>query len=239
MVRTDRGQLHDGIQDPEPDVTRVGGCQCWSVAHQVDIPPPAALRLPRDHRSCRSQWHLLTYCQAPEPDDSLPIADCCDDLPTPDQSIGFAAVETEPVVDRRHSEFGVWIVALLLAIIACFAILWPVLSTPFYADDIFNSQHSAHIAASDQSVWSYSASGVRQWMDNEGRFFPVSSIEGVFLFDTVHDRGLYKVIQVATTFIAAALLAVFIAVLTRDRRLGLLALFLTIPGFQQIGRAHV
>ena len=165
-------------------------------------------------------------------DGPLPIAGRCDDLPTPDQSIGFAAVETEPVIDRRHSEFAVWIVALLLAIIAGFAILWPVLSTPFYADDIFNSQHSAHIAASDQSVWSYSASGVRQWMDNEGRFFPVSSIEGVFLFDTVHDRGLYKVIQVATTFIAAALLAVFIAVLTRDRRLGLLALFLTIPGFQ-------
>ena len=141
-------------------------------------------------------------------------------------------VESQSVEDRVGSELIIWSVALLLAAVAGLAILWPVLSTPFYADDIFNSQHSASINAADQSAWSYSASGVRQWMDNEGRFFPVSSLEGVFLFDTVHDRGLYKVLQVATTLAAAALLAVFIAVLARDRRLGLLIFFLAVPSFQ-------
>jgi len=65
-------------------------------------------------------------------------------------------------------------------------LLWAVLGTPYVADDIPNSQRSAGLAAARESLIDFTFRLTRQWMKNEGRFFPVSVFENSLLFYTVH-----------------------------------------------------
>ncbi len=136
---------------------------------------------------------------------------------------------------RRLAEFArarTELIALIFVLLAVVMVLGPVLGTPFYADDISNSQRSATLAANDQSAWDHAIQNTRQWMTGQGRFFPVSAIENIFLFDTVHARSLYKTLQLGVAASAVGLVGVFTAVLTRNRRLGLLAALLVLPGLQ-------
>ena len=136
---------------------------------------------------------------------------------------------------RRLAEFA-WArtgpISLVLILLTVVMVLGPVLGTPFYGDDVHNSQRSAVLAAGDQSVWDYASTNTRQWMTNEGRFFPVSAIENTLVFDNVHARWLYKILQLGTAATAVGLVGVFTAVLTRNRKLGLLTTLLVLPGLQ-------
>jgi len=123
-------------------------------------------------------------------------------------------------------------IALVLVLLSVAMVLGPVLGTPFYGDDVFNSQRSATLAANGQSMWDYAVQNTRQWMTSQGRFFPVSALENAVLFDNVHARSLYKILQLGMAAAAVGLVGVFTAVLTRNRRLGLLAALLVLPGLQ-------
>ncbi len=131
----------------------------------------------------------------------------------------FARAETGPI-------------ALVLVLLAIAMVLGPVLGTPFYGDDIFNSQRSAALAADGQSAWSYAIDNTRRWMTGQGRFFPVSAVENTLVFDNVHARWLYKALQLGVATTAIGLVGILTAVLTRNRKLGLLTALLVLPGVQ-------
>jgi hypothetical protein len=103
-------------------------------------------------------------------------------------------------------------------------LLWPVLGTPYVADDIPNSQRSAGLVATRESLIDFTFRLTRQWINNEGRFFPVSVFENAFLFHTVHSRFLYKSLQLTFVMLLACSLAALVQLLTRNWRLALLAI---------------
>jgi hypothetical protein len=122
------------------------------------------------------------------------------------------------------------IVALML--VTGWTVLSPVLGTGYYADDLHNSQRSATLETLDESIWSYSVANTRQWMTNEGRFFPVSALENSLIFGTVHDRAVYKALQAAAGAAMAMLLGTLAAILARNRLLGLIVGLLALSGMQ-------
>ncbi len=122
--------------------------------------------------------------------------------------------------------------AVALFIVAALVLLSPVLETPFYGDDIHNIQRSAVLEAENQSSWSFIASQNHQWMTNEGRFFPVTFLQTTLLFDNVHARWVYKTLQMVAATGALAILGVFAAVLSRNRRIGLLVSIVALTGLQ-------
>jgi hypothetical protein len=71
----------------------------------------------------------------------------------------------------------------------------PILRSALQGDDIPNSMRSASLSFTSETRWAFIGRSIREWLTNQGRFFPVSAIENVFLFSTVHSVALYKVIQ--------------------------------------------
>ena len=136
----------------------------------------------------------------------------------------------ETAVKFRHCSPELTAVALI--IVAAVVLLSPVLETPFYGDDLHNIQRSAELAAEDQTSWAFIASQNQQWMTNEGRFFPVTFTEITLLFDNVHARWIYKTLQMVAATGAVAVLGTFVAVLSRNRRLGLLVSIVALSGLQ-------
>jgi len=108
-----------------------------------------------------------------------------------------------------------------ISLATLFFAIWPILSTPFFGDDIPNSQRSAYLEFSDESAWGYVVSGTHQWMVNEGRFFPVAVIENVILFDNVHSRWIYKVLQLSLTASVALLIGYFVYLLSKSISVGI------------------
>ena len=129
--------------------------------------------------------------------------------------------------DRRST-----VTAIVLLLVVGWLVLSPILQTGYFADDLHNSQRSAVLEATGESRMSYAMANTREWMINQGRFFPVSAIENTIIFDTIHERHLYKVLQVASGGVLVALLGTFAAVLTRRRRFGLLVGLLALSGLQ-------
>lgn len=117
-------------------------------------------------------------------------------------------------------------------LIAASVVMWPVFSSAFTADDVPNSQRTAFLAASGQSAWDYAMESTRIWVRDQGRFFPVSAIENVYMFDLIHDRALYKVLQVAIVLVVVALCGVFVAMLTRQPWSGVATAVLILPTLQ-------
>ncbi len=113
--------------------------------------------------------------------------------------------------------------ACLAAVIGMLVwLLWPVLGTPYVADDIPNSQRSAGLAAARESLIDFTFRLTRQWMKNEGRFFPMSVFENSLLFHTVHSRLIYKSLQLMFVLFLALSLAALVQLLTRNWRAALL-----------------
>jgi hypothetical protein len=105
-------------------------------------------------------------------------------------------------------------VLLSIALTAQLAVLSPVLNTPFWGDDSANAYTSGMIRLARQSFWTtywnYNVSQVNQL----GRPMPLGLMQTYGLFDVLHDRVVYKLLLVAVTLLASAMLALVI------RRLG-------------------
>ncbi len=121
---------------------------------------------------------------------------------------------------------------LVLTLVAGFVLLTPVLSTPFFGDDIYNSQRAAVLDSSGGTFWTSSLDGTRQWMATEGRFFPVAAIENNALFASVPSRSSYKILQLVAITGVIVLLGTLGGLLTRNKKIGLLIALLALPSLQ-------
>jgi hypothetical protein len=86
---------------------------------------------------------------------------------------------------------------------------WPIIDSALQGDDVPNSMRSAVLRSVSQSRWTAITQSVGQWLKNEGRFFPVSAIENVYLFSTIHSVTLYKFCQWLSVIVLIALFSWF------------------------------
>jgi len=112
---------------------------------------------------------------------------------------------------------GTWVLSALLWL------LWPILDSAFVADDIPNSQRSAGLQAAQETLIDFTFRLTRQWMKNEGRFFPVSVFENALIFHAIHSRFLYKLLELLAAAVLALCLAVFVQLITKNWKAALLA----------------
>ena len=66
-----------------------------------------------------------------------------------------------------------------ITLIACLLLinalaLFPLLTTGFLFDDIFNSQIRGHMIQTDRSLWGVTAYYINQWLKSSGRLFPLA-----------------------------------------------------------------
>lgn len=95
--------------------------------------------------------------------------------------------------------------------------LWPLTSSALQGDDIPNSMRSAVLKITGQSKWESISSGVAQWLRNEGRFFPVSAIENVYLFSAIHSVALYKFVQWLTLIFLILIVGWFVGAIANSK----------------------
>lgn len=102
-------------------------------------------------------------------------------------------------------------------------LLWPILGSPYVADDIPNSQRSAHLDFYSENWLQFVFRITRQWMKNEGRIFPVAVFENVLLFHSVHSRFLYKALQLVFVVVLIMMLAYLVHLLTHCGKTAMLS----------------
>ena len=124
--------------------------------------------------------------------------------------------------------------SLLVSVPAVFATvyLYPIANSGFSGDDIPNSMRSAALEANDWTRWEFINLSIIQWKNSEGRFFPVSTIENVFMFDLIHSVAIFNLLQLFITIALLVLAATFIAKVVGSARLFPLALFLLLSCIQ-------
>jgi hypothetical protein len=135
-------------------------------------------------------------------------------------------------VANSHFKLTVRLLLVTLPIIFTVSFLYPIVLSGLSGDDIPNSMRSAVLRINDWSRWEYIKLAVSQWKTNEGRFFPVSAIENVFMFDLIHSVTLYKVVQLSIT-VAMLVIAAFVATkITDSPRSFVLMLFVLLSCLQ-------
>ncbi len=110
--------------------------------------------------------------------------------------------------------------------------LYPIANSGLSGDDIPNSMRSAALQANDWTRWEFINLSIIQWKNNEGRFFPISTIENVFMFDLIHSVAIFKFLQLFVTVLLLVLAAAFITKVVGSKRLFPLVLFLLLSCIQ-------
>ncbi len=110
--------------------------------------------------------------------------------------------------------------------------LYPISQSGLSGDDIPNSMRSAALQANGWTRWEFIKLAIIQWKNNEGRFFPISTIENVFMFDLIHSVFLYKFLQLFITIALIILAAAFVAKLLGSWRIFPLAVFVLLSCLQ-------
>jgi len=110
--------------------------------------------------------------------------------------------------------------------------LYPISQSGLSGDDIPNSMRSAALQANDWTRWEFINLQIKQWKTFEGRFFPISAIENVYIFDFIHSVSLYKFLQFIITIVLLTLAAAFIAKLLGSWRIYPLAIFVLLSCLQ-------
>ena len=77
----------------------------------------------------------------------------------------------------------------------------PILRTPFWGDDEPNSQRTATLLYFRMRPFQYVWNSTSDWIKSEGRFFPVSAFENVFIFTNVGSRWSYKLISLVAVVV--------------------------------------
>ena len=137
-------------------------------------------------------------------------------------------------VEVSNSFFRKTKLSLLVFVPTVFATvyLYPIANSGLSGDDIPNSMRSAALQANDWTRWEFIKLSISQWKNNEGRFFTVSTIENVFIFDLIHSVAIFKFLQLFVTVLLLVLAAGFITKVVGSKKLFPLVLFLLLSCVQ-------
>ena len=123
---------------------------------------------------------------------------------------------------------------LLCALIICLGaiILWPIIQSPFSADDTFDSFIPMQMRFSGTSYWHTVRSISENWSTTQGRFFPGAVAIGVLSHVLFPGREEYKIAQLCFAMMALFMFAFFVKVLTKNTYASLLAVLIVIVSLQ-------
>ena len=108
----------------------------------------------------------------------------------------------------------------------------PVLRTPFWGDDEPNSQRAATLSYFQMRALRYVWNSTSDWIRSEGRFFPVSAFENVFIFTNVGSRWSYKLISAAAVVMCALAVGWLFRLLVNARGMMLLGVMCFVASVQ-------
>lgn len=113
--------------------------------------------------------------------------------------------------DRAFQLAAVAVVTALILVLA------PIVGGAYSADDTWNSQLPARLAADGITGWDYVVRETQGWARSSGRFFPGSIASTTAIFTTLDSRVAYKLFQLFVVLVAVASLTAWIGYLTRNR----------------------
>jgi hypothetical protein len=119
-----------------------------------------------------------------------------------------------------------------LAVCITGTILWPILQSPFSADDTFDSFIPMQMRFSGTSYWHTVRSISENWSTTQGRFFPGAVAIGVLSHVLFPGREEYKIAQLCFAMLALFMFALFVKVLTKNIYASLLAVLFVIVSLQ-------
>lgn len=119
---------------------------------------------------------------------------------------------------------------LLVSIIFNTLVLSNILKSDYFGDDLYNFQVPGLIPSDYSSIFDFASRNITGWMGH-GRFFPGTAFS-FFVFDIFNTVFLYKLLQLSVTLLSISLFAYLIYILSKDRYLSLMLLFLTPLFFQ-------
>lgn len=112
------------------------------------------------------------------------------------------------------------------------AVLWPILRSPFSADDTFDSFIPMQMRFTGTGYWHTVWTISDNWSTTQGRFFPGAVAIGVLSHVAFPGREEYKVIQFCFAMTALFLFALLVKVLTRNSYASILAVLIAIVSLQ-------
>ena len=126
---------------------------------------------------------------------------------------------------------NVTIICFLTSLIAG-TILWPIIQSPFSADDTFDSFIPMQMRYLGTSYWHTVWSISENWSTTQGRFFPGAVAIGVLSHVLFPGREEYKIVQFCFAMLALFMFTLFVKVLTKNIHSSLLAVLLVIVSLQ-------
>jgi hypothetical protein len=121
-------------------------------------------------------------------------------------------------------------ILLILSIIFNALVLSNILQSDYFGDDLYNFQVPGLIPSDYPSTFDFASRNIIGWMGH-GRFFP-GTVYSFFVFDIFNTVFLYKLLQLNVVLLSVSLFAYLIYILSKNRYLALLLLFLTPLFFQ-------
>lgn len=118
----------------------------------------------------------------------------------------------------------------VLAIFFNFLVLFPVLSSDYFGDDLYNFQTIGAVPYYFDTVYDMTAFYFKQWLDI-GRFYPLAWYL-YELFYVLDDVFLYKLFLIFITVLAVSIFSWLVSVFSKDNRLVLIVLIVTPVLFQ-------
>jgi len=119
-----------------------------------------------------------------------------------------------------------------MTLLAALAVLWPIIQSPFSADDTFDSFIPMQMRFSGTNYWHTVRSISENWSTTQGRFFPGAVAIGVLSHVLFPGREEYKIAQLCFAMLALFMFAFFIKVLTKNIYASLLAVLIVIVSLQ-------
>ena len=130
-----------------------------------------------------------------------------------------------------HRLNNTYLLFFLVAFVAG-TFLWPILQSPFSADDTFDSFVPMQMRFSGTSYWHTVRSISENWSTTQGRFFPGAVAIGVLSHVLFPGREEYKIAQLCFAMLALFMFAFFVKVLTKNIYASLLAVLIVIVSLQ-------
>ena len=125
-----------------------------------------------------------------------------------------------------------WAVPCLILAAAFWLVASPIIWSPYWGDDMGNSQLPMQFAINNTQLWPWFLENNRGWMEGAGRFFPLSIAQGITAFVVFTDRESYKVYEFAMVAITFSLAAVVVGVFLRSRWCGFAAFGFALAALQ-------
>ncbi len=119
-------------------------------------------------------------------------------------------MQCKPITQHQFWPFTSTVLFPLTGLaLAYWLVAQPIIGSPYWGDDIGDSQLPMRLAVDHESLWTFIVAQTREWSATTGRFFPVNIAHAsvvYYLFDTRASYKLYQFAILAVTLVSFGML---------------------------------